>query len=124
MTIQFDWLRYVDVADHLLTQQGEEFFRSAISRAYYGVFCIIRDILEKNQGHRFPTDRSVHRQVINSLRSDLRPDVASLGYDIDRLFRERNRADYRTGLQFKQSQGRKSVSLAKSIQSRISILLP
>jgi len=120
MTIQFDWLRYLDVADHLQLQQGEEFFRSATSRAYYGVFCSIRDILEQREGHPFPRNQSIHTEVVRVLRGDLRATVVRLGNDLDRLRRERNRADYQTNTRFKLSDGRISLRLARTIQSRIS----
>lgn len=123
MTNQFDWLRYLNVADHLLTQQGEEFFRSATSRAYYGLFCHIRDALEQRQGQPFPPERSVHIQVIDALKNDSRSSVIQLGTDLDRLRRERNRADYRTNT-FTLSRGRKSLLLARDIQTRLVATIP
>ena len=123
MTNQFNWLLYLDVADHLLNLGAEQFLRSATSRAYYGVFCHVRDILEQRQGHRFPPEGSVHKLVIDELKDDPRQAVAQLGNHLDRLRRERNRADY-SAYRFTLSRGQKSMSLARSIQSGLIASLP
>jgi uncharacterized protein (UPF0332 family) len=114
-THQFDWLSYLAVADHLRLQQGEGFYRSAISRAYYGVFGHIRDTLFSRGG-------TSHGQVINALRSQ--PETAQLGRDLDRLCDERNDADYETSLRFNESQARTALSQARSIRNRVANLLP
>jgi hypothetical protein len=51
MASGFDWLLYLDVADHLMGRSSEEFLRSATSRAYYGVFCSISRVLKNPLDH-------------------------------------------------------------------------
>jgi uncharacterized protein (UPF0332 family) len=120
MTSGFNWLLYLDVADHLLTQSGEEFFRSATSRAYYGVFCSIRDLLEDSRGRPFPRGRNIHPEVIKALKNGSSSDFVQMGIDLDRLRRERNRADYSTNGSFDLARGRKCMWWAREIQNRLS----
>ena len=123
MTTQFNWLLYLALGDHLLRQSGEEYYRSAVSRAYYGVFCHIRDILQQ-RGTSFAIAADVHRQVITALKSDSRPEVAQLGEDLDGLRHQRNLADYRTNAQFSLRWARRYHRRARSIRNRIANLLP
>ena len=118
MTNQFNWLLYLEVADYLLNQQEEQFSRSATSRAYYGLFCHVKDALERRQGAPFPTYGSIHKQVIDALKNDSSQTVAQLGYDLDRLRRERIQADYQVR-RFSLPRGRKSMILARDIESRL-----
>ena len=53
MAKAFDWLEYVSLADELMLNDKESHHRSAVSRAYYGVFCKIREKLERD-GIYFP----------------------------------------------------------------------
>jgi len=48
--MSFDWRTYLQLADALIKHQTatvpqEAYLRSAISRSYYGVFCIARNFL-------------------------------------------------------------------------------
>jgi uncharacterized protein (UPF0332 family) len=123
-TQQFDWLSYLVVADHLRHQQGEGFYRSAVSRAYYGVFGHTRTVLEGIRGIPFPRGRNVHRDVINALKNDPRPEVASLGQDLEYLRDERNDADYRNSIRFNESRAKAALSRACSIRNGISAAFP
>lgn len=114
---QFDWLSYLEIADHLLHQSGEGFYRSAASRAYYGVFCHIRDALFSRGGVS-------HVRVINALKSNPRPEVALLGQDLEYLRHERNNADYQTYTGFDASRAEAALFQARSIGSRAANLLP
>jgi uncharacterized protein (UPF0332 family) len=56
--MSFDWKLYVQLAVELIDFHQREAlkgacFRSAISRAYYGVFCIARNFL-KSKGKTIP----------------------------------------------------------------------
>jgi len=118
MTNQFNWLLFLDVADYLLIQQVEQFSRSAASRAYYGLFCHVKDALEQRRGAPFPIRGSIHKQVIDALKNDSRQAMVQLGYDLDRLRRERIQADYRVS-RFSLPRARKSMLLARDIESRL-----
>jgi len=41
--MSFDWLGYIRLAENLSDELDESSLRSAVSRAYYGVFCIARN---------------------------------------------------------------------------------
>jgi len=114
---QFDWLSYLTVADYLRRQQGEGFYRSAVSRAYYGVFCYIRDALFSRGGVS-------HQRVINALKNDPRLEVASLGQDLEHLRNERNNADYQTDTSFSASRAEAALARARSIRDRTANVLP
>lgn len=116
---QFDWLLYLRVADHLLTQPGEAFMRSATSRAYYGVFGSLKGALERS-GEHFSTEGNVHRQVIDKLKNNAHSDVVQLGQHLDRVRRERNRADYDSRERFDLIRAQKALQLARRIQAGIS----
>ena len=123
MTTQFNWLSYLEVAQHLSAQQEQSFRRSAISRAYYGVFGHARDTLQ-GRGAAFSTGGDVHRQVISALPNDPRPEVAQLGKELDDLRKERNRADYQTRARFVASRVRGALAEARRIRDGIAVFFP
>ncbi len=116
----FNWLLYLDVADYLLSRTLEEYCRSAISRAYYGVHGVIKAQLEA-RGLSFRRRRDSKKAVINWLKSQ-RDDHAlvKLGVELDRLLAERNEADYDTNKVFSYTQAQISIARARNIQTGIS----
>lgn len=102
-----------------MTQRPEEYGRSAVSRACYGMFGVIRERLEGQTGRRFTQDRSVHSQVIEALIADTRPEFKEVGQNLDRLRRERNRADYDGRTPFSANEARLAVALARQIESQV-----
>ena len=67
--MSFTWDLYLDFAEELIEYQktqslNEAYFRTAISRSYYSVFCLSRNALIK-KGILIPTDKSVHYFVID-----------------------------------------------------------
>jgi len=88
-------LLYLDLARVLADQGDEASNRTAISRAYYAVFCSIRNRL-KQQGTlpRVRRGRSRHRIVWDHLRASERTHEKLLGERGARLQNHRQRADY------------------------------
>lgn len=117
----FNWLLYLDVADELVVLQSEAHLRSAVSRGYYGVFGEIRNILE-SLGIQF-TWKNVHHEVIDWLQNQPDTGIEQIGIDLDRLRRERNRADYNAVKSFSRWRADKSLLEARSIERRIPIYL-
>lgn len=110
----FDWLSYLEVTRRLVDgdqQLGEACRRSAIGRAYYGVFGKVRQALQQ-QGLLFQRE-SIHVQVINTLRRE--PHTSKLGRDLDRLRRERNEADYNAEARFPYARVDQALNLAQRI---------
>lgn len=95
--MSFDWRLYIKLAGKLINFQGEKslaesYSRSAISRAYYGVFCSSRNFLSL-RGIAVPK-RDVHRFVIDRYKKSLDLNEKKIGIELDRLRRDRNDADY------------------------------
>lgn len=118
MTPRFDGLRYLTVADDLARHGGQEYDRSATNRAYYAVFCSIRDRLQ-DRGYWFSGGRSVHQEVVNALRHDGRPQIKHMAFQLARLFRVRARADYDTGVDYPARKARRAITWASRISQRI-----
>lgn len=117
----FDWLTYLDIADDLMMTHSEGHFRSAVSRAYYGVFGKIRAVLETRQICFQPPN--VHMEMIRWLRDQDEDKVAQIGVELDRLRRERVHADYDATREFTHSRARKSLLEARSIQRSVEVHL-
>jgi uncharacterized protein (UPF0332 family) len=117
----FQWSDYLVVADDLLQLGTEAHHRSAISRAYYGVFGSIRQRLEQRRGQSFPGDR-VHSTVIRLLQRDQRQEVRRMGQDLSRLRSERNAADYDLEAQFSLQRAVLAKQMADSLEPRRRVL--
>ena len=115
--MSFDWLLYLSVSDDLIKYGTEAHARSAVSRAYYGAFGIIRQKLEE-KGIRFNAT-SIHHDLINWLResSDIRMIV--LGLELDNLRAERNRADYYASYTLATARAQKSLDASRRIEANI-----
>ena len=99
----------------------EAYWRSATSRSYYAVFGEIRYILE-DKGYKFRRTR-VHSEVIRFLKSSPFLIQRKTGLDLDRLRRERNKADYDGNIKLTRRRARKSYQLAKGIEKVLPKLL-
>lgn len=98
--MNFDWSLYIQLADELITHQRtpdlhEAYLRTAISRSYYCVFCISRNLLVK----RGVTIRKVdtHRFVRDNYWKSPDRIEKKIGKDLLNLWRERKEADYEDG---------------------------
>ena len=99
--MSFAWADYLDVADYLAASAGagpsaESYYRSSISRAYYGVFCSARNLLRDEDRVRFPSPpaRNIHTFVHDQYRRHLDKTRRKIGQDLNRLRLARNQADY------------------------------
>lgn len=90
----FDWAKYLILAEELQVRgEDEAALRSALSRAYYAVFCKARNRLLQ-EGISIPRTGNAHKMVWEGYRKagDIhRRDIGTKG---DRLRRSRNKADY------------------------------
>src|SRR5258708_7770083 len=100
--MSFDWVEYMRLAKQLAgvstTPPGQEAnHRTAISRAYYAAFCQARNYLrDKDQDNAITsiTDAQIHGYVIHQFSDSRDRQRKRIGQNLDRLRRERNRADY------------------------------
>ncbi len=111
----FDWFLYLKVSDDLMSFGSEAHYRSAISRAYYGVFIAIRDALDKKGIQLLQKD--IHAFVTNWLKQQPVSHFRQMGNNLSRLRRERNHADYDTYEVFSLERGEKSLIMARQIES-------
>lgn len=86
----FDWKDYIDLAEELLNRREESCLRTTISRAYYGVFCIVRN----SKGYKNHKGRDVHQRVIEEYKNSRDRKEQNIGRILDSLRRSRNHADY------------------------------
>lgn len=95
--MSFDWKLYVDLSDELITHQRtpslkEAYLRSAISRSYYGVFCIARALLISRTVF-FPRE-NIHKFVREEFNRAQSNREKQIGTKLLRLWTERKAADY------------------------------
>jgi uncharacterized protein (UPF0332 family) len=109
--MSFDWINYIYVAEEILTKSDESYFRTAISRAYYGIFCIARN----RKGYRKYLRSDVHRMVINSYKDSIDEEEQEIGRVLDIIRKLRNYADYDEDRLIDRSFAEKAVNLAKYI---------
>lgn len=96
--MSFDWSRFITLAKELFqraadsTQEPE--LRSAISRAYFGAFCMTRNFLRDKEGDTFSREAADHQKVYNILVSSGDSRRRQIAEDLYRLRIDRNKADY------------------------------
>jgi len=120
--MSFDWRAYLHLAGELLSHQQtaipqEAYLRSAISRAYYGVFCIARNFLI-SKGTTIPridTHKFVRETFFNSTHKIER----KIGKDLRDLWHERKEADYENIATFDTKRATTAYQLATRILNRL-----
>ena len=120
--MSFDWKSYIQLAGELINHQRtpslqKAYFRSAISRSYYGVFCIARNFLI-SKGTTIPkvdTHKFTRENYQNS-RNRIEKKIAK---DLRRLWRERKDADYEDGAIVDIKRAQTAYQLANRILNRL-----
>jgi uncharacterized protein (UPF0332 family) len=92
----------------------EAYFRSSISRSYYGVFCLARN----KKGLQIHEERNVHKRVIDEYKNSVNKSEKKVGHNLDELRRLRNRADYNED-HVNKDRADRALNLAKSVLSHI-----
>lgn len=94
--MSFNWKLYVDLADELIKQKTptleNAYLRSAISRSYYGIFGIAKNILISRGVNIERTD--THTFVRKKYQNSPQISEKAIGGNLNRLRIERNKADY------------------------------
>ena len=120
--MSFDWKLYVQLAEELITlhQTGglqEACLRSALSRAYYGVFCTARNHL-KGRGINIPpvdTHKFVRKEYLTS--SDKKD--MEIGEHLKRLWKYRKDADYEDSADICVARAKEAIELAKRTLAKL-----
>jgi len=113
--MSFNWKAFIDFAKELMDATDEARLRSAISRAYYGVFCIARNKKRLKEYKK----KDVHSKVIESYKSSQDKDEKFIGKTLDELRRHRNDADYNEDKKITPALARRSVLKAVRILTKL-----
>lgn len=99
--MSFDWAAFLRVAEMLQgasdtdsPDRNEAYLRTAVSRAYYAVYCQARNRLRDIEGIRIPVGASAHLVVRNRYEEADDPRHAEIGVHLRLLRYDRNRCDY------------------------------
>jgi len=119
--MSFDWKDYVYFAEELLNREEESCLRSSISRAYYGVFCVIRNKKGyKNYGLK--PGENIHWIVINACKNSGDRNEQNIGRILDKLRKLRNDADYDDNKLINKDIAKRAVIMAKEILTFMGII--
>jgi uncharacterized protein (UPF0332 family) len=113
--MNFDWKDYVYLAEDLLKRPEESCLRSAISRAYYGVFGIARNM----KGYKEFARSNIHWKVINGYKNSAVKNERNIGRILDKLRRSRNDADYNEEKTVSKSLTERAVYSARDVLAKL-----
>ncbi|CBN56323.1 MULTISPECIES: HEPN domain-containing protein [Kamptonema] len=134
--MRFNWSEYFNLAQELAAISStnsaanqEAKLRSAVSRAYYAVFCLARNYLrDVEQDPRLSSNKTYdindHQYVaeefiFNQLKSQK---ITEIGRDLTRLRKMRNKADYEDTIFNLQTEVKKALNLAQNIMKTLTEL--
>lgn len=124
--MKFDWSEYLNLAQELAASTEEAKLRSAISRAYYSVFCLarnyLRDIeqdprLSRNKTYDINDHQYVAEEFIYNRSKSQK--ITEIGRNLTRLRKIRNQADYEDTIFQLQKEVVRSLSLVQHIISAL-----
>lgn len=90
----FDWSSYLALARELADRGDEASRRTAISRAYYAIFCSVRNCIRDRVPIPENTYGGTHDAVWRTLQESTLSPERHLGEEGQRLKRLRHQADY------------------------------
>ncbi|MDO9289597.1 MAG: hypothetical protein Q7T83_12520 [Thermodesulfovibrionales bacterium] len=113
--MSFNWKLYVDLSNELISHQRtpslkDAYLRSAISRSYYGVFCIAREPLIYETVYDSKVES--HKEVREHYNSAVTRKERQIGTKLSRLWAERKAADYDTDATFDDERARTAHKMA------------
>lgn len=108
--MSFDPVDFLKISNELLSGNSEAHYRSLINRAYYAAFGHVR-----NKLHISVSDGSVHKAVIQRLKTSESFEQAKAGAMLERLFKRRKECDYLHHIKVKQHQCEYNIKEAERI---------
>ncbi len=127
--MSFYWKEYFKLAEKLNESSEESYKRSAISRAYYSVFNLIR--LKVGYNTRRQAAELSHKNLIDMLKMPIEEiiialdleeeDIQTIADELDFLRKERNTADYDGTAEINSRKSNHSIERAKTI---LNLLFP
>ncbi|MDI6781099.1 MAG: HEPN domain-containing protein [bacterium] len=109
--MSFDWREYIKLSEELILRKEEACLRSAVSRSYYGVFCIARNKLR----YRSYSGSDVHRKVIETYENSRDIIQKKIGKNLNELRKARNNADYDNSIEIKKDEAERMLVLSKQV---------
>ena len=132
--MKFDWSEYLNLATELAalssdSDDAEAKLRSAVSRAYYAVFCLSRNYLrdiEKDPrlSRKSSSDINEHQYVAEEFifHKSKNKEMIKIGENLSRLRELRNKADYADTIFNLQKDVKYALKLAQNIMSALNNL--
>lgn len=111
----FEWSKNLNVAKELMQNDSEEYYRSAINRAYYAAFGTARTYLDNKRLQYDMHDGNIHKKVWD-LFLFISKEIHVKG---DRLRLARVKADYKGKAKIVKSIAKQAVSDADFIVKKI-----
>lgn len=95
----FDWTDFFKLGKDLYQDSTKSkiknaVLRTVISRCYYSAFCNAREFLIEKEDINFEKDKNVHWEVINKFKYHKDRNRKKIGFNLDRLIKSRQSADY------------------------------
>lgn len=123
--MNFDWKLYIQLSEELINSQKnlflqEAYYRSAISRSYYGVYCIARNFLAI-KGINIPKV-DTHRFVRDEYMKSPNKTERKIGNALQNLLIERKDADYENNAIIDKKRAETAYQLSLRVLSRLSNL--
>lgn len=118
----FDWNLYLQLAEELISHQKtgdlrEAYLRSAISRSYYGVFCIARNFLV-NKGTTIPKV-DTHKFVRDTYWKSPNREEKKIGKSLHNLWLDRKDADYENNAHIDVNRAKTAHQMASQIMDNL-----
>lgn len=119
----FNWVDYIVFAqeitgEHKLVSE-EACYRIAISRSYYGAYCLARNFAVNVDGIKVPKGSGAHKAVQNHFRNDEDSIKKQISRNLYRLRKDRNDADYQDLCDGLDAKALKSIKRAESIKDKL-----
>ncbi|VXD11344.1 conserved hypothetical protein [Planktothrix serta PCC 8927] len=126
--MRFSCKCYLQLAEELIScskspdLSTEAYFRSSISRSYYGLFLIARQVME-SEGFICLRGSEAHKQVQDHFLNSDDNNYQLVGTELQDLRRQRNKADYNLNCIFTRGQAELAHQRAKNNFEYLSGLL-
>ncbi|MEK7092828.1 MAG: hypothetical protein AAB907_04345 [Patescibacteria group bacterium] len=117
----FPYDGYLALAKKLASDKDEARLRSAVSRAYYACFHLVKGYAEKLTRTTFAPDARVHKEIIDFLNQNIDADLRALGSVQTRLRYRRADCDYQKTIANISGCAQASIKDAESIFSKIKV---
>lgn len=117
----FPYDGYLVLAKKLASDKDEACLRSAVSRAYYACFHLVKDYAENLTRTTFAPDARAHKEITDFLNQNTNADLRALGSVQTRLRYRRADRDYQKTIANISGCAQASIKDAESIFSKIKV---